>query len=43
MPQSNPEAVVIGVDHGTLSGRAVVVRVGDGAELVPGGREDLLT
>jgi L-ribulokinase len=27
------EAVVIGVDYGTLSGRAVVVRVHDGAEL----------
>jgi len=26
-------AVVVGVDYGTLSGRAVVVRVGDGAEL----------
>ncbi|MBB4930351.1 L-ribulokinase [Lipingzhangella halophila] len=30
---NNPEAVVIGVDFGTLSGRAVVVRVADGAEL----------
>ncbi len=28
-----PDAVVIGVDFGTLSGRAVVVRVADGAEL----------
>ena len=27
------EAVVVGVDYGTLSGRAVVVRVADGAEL----------
>ena len=27
------EAVVIGIDYGTLSGRAVVVRVRDGAEL----------
>ena len=27
------DPVVIGVDYGTLSGRAVVVRVGDGAEL----------
>ena len=27
------EAVVVGVDYGTLSGRAVVVRVRDGAEL----------
>ena len=24
---------VVGVDYGTLSGRALVVRVGDGAEL----------
>ncbi|MDN0195492.1 ribulokinase [Streptomyces sp. S.PNR 29] len=29
----NPEACVVGVDYGTLSGRAVVVRVRDGAEL----------
>ena len=29
----SPDAVVIGVDYGTLSGRAVVVRVRDGAEL----------
>jgi L-ribulokinase len=28
-----PDAVVIGVDYGTLSGRAVVVPVRDGAEL----------
>ncbi len=28
-----PESFVIGVDYGTLSGRAVVVRVSDGAEL----------
>lgn len=27
------ESYVIGVDYGTLSGRAVVVRVSDGAEL----------
>lgn len=27
------DPVVVGVDYGTLSGRAVVVRVGDGAEL----------
>jgi len=27
------EALVVGVDYGTLSGRAVVVRVRDGAEL----------
>jgi L-ribulokinase len=32
MPE-NPDAVVIGVDFGTLSGRAVAVRVRDGAEL----------
>jgi len=35
-PSSLPDgvsAVVIGVDYGTLSGRAVVVRVSDGAEL----------
>ena len=31
-----PDAVVIGVDYGTLSGRAVVVRVRDGAELGAG-------
>ncbi len=31
MSQGN--AVVVGVDFGTLSGRAVVVRVSDGAEL----------
>ncbi len=30
---NNSDAVVIGVDFGTLSGRAVVVRVCDGAEL----------
>ncbi|MHC3472167.1 ribulokinase [Streptomyces sp. 7R007] len=29
----NPERCVVGVDFGTLSGRAVVVRVRDGAEL----------
>lgn len=29
----NPELCVVGVDFGTLSGRAVVVRVRDGAEL----------
>ena len=35
MPVSanNPDACVIGVDFGTLSGRALVVRVRDGAEL----------
>ena len=32
-PAPSPDAVVIGVDYGTLSGRAVVVRVRDGAEL----------
>ena len=30
---SDPDACVVGVDFGTLSGRAVVVRVADGAEL----------
>jgi L-ribulokinase len=30
---NNPDRFVIGVDYGTLSGRAVVVRVSDGAEL----------
>jgi L-ribulokinase len=29
----DPEALVVGVDFGTLSGRALVVRVADGAEL----------
>jgi L-ribulokinase len=29
----HPDAVVVGVDYGTLSGRAVVVRVSDAAEL----------
>ncbi|HEU4349263.1 MAG TPA: ribulokinase [Actinoplanes sp.] len=33
MTQLTPEAYTIGVDFGTLSGRAVVVRVSDGAEL----------
>jgi L-ribulokinase len=33
MSQNPDDAVVIGVDFGTLSGRAVVVRVRDGAEL----------
>ena len=28
-----PDALVVGIDYGTLSGRAVVVRVRDGAEL----------
>lgn len=32
-PHHGKEAVVIGVDYGTLSGRAVVVRVRDGQEL----------
>jgi L-ribulokinase len=31
--QSTPPQYVVGVDYGTLSGRAVVVRVSDGAEL----------
>jgi hypothetical protein len=41
----NPYAVVIGVDFGTLSGRAVVVRVRPDrcTEACPGGRESLLT
>ncbi|MFF6951143.1 ribulokinase [Streptomyces iakyrus] len=30
---TGPETYVVGVDYGTLSGRAVVVRVSDGAEL----------
>ncbi len=30
---SHPDACVVGVDFGTLSGRALVVRVADGAEL----------
>jgi ribulose kinase len=40
----NPYAVVIGVDLGMLSGRAVVVRVRPDrcAEACPGGRESLL-
>ncbi len=29
----NPDACVVGIDFGTLSGRALVVRVSDGAEL----------
>jgi L-ribulokinase len=33
MPPSDPHRYVVGVDFGTLSGRAVVVRVEDGAEL----------
>ena len=33
---ASPEAVTVGVDFGTLSGRAVVVRVRDGAELGTG-------
>jgi L-ribulokinase len=33
MPTDSPDALVVGVDFGTLSGRAVVVRVRDGAEL----------
>lgn len=31
--QVSPDAVVLGIDFGTLSGRAVVVRVADGTEL----------
>ena len=30
---ANNERFVVGVDYGTLSGRALVVRVSDGAEL----------
>jgi L-ribulokinase len=33
MPQPPADPLVVGVDFGTLSGRAVVVRVADGAEL----------
>jgi L-ribulokinase len=33
MPEQSPDRYTIGVDFGTLSGRAVVVRVADGAEL----------
>ena len=32
-PSSTEESYVIGIDYGTLSGRAVVVRVSDGVEL----------
>lgn len=32
-PHSPQGAVTVGIDFGTLSGRAVVVRVSDGAEL----------
>ena len=32
-PEPSPRAAVVGVDFGTLSGRAVVVRVSDGAHL----------
>ncbi|WP_411375257.1 ribulokinase [Arthrobacter sp. MPF02] len=35
-PVDSPDACVIGVDYGTLSGRAVVVRVRDGKELGSG-------
>lgn len=33
VPPEHSDAVVVGVDYGTLSGRAVVVRVRDAAEL----------
>jgi len=33
---ADPEQYVVGIDYGTLSGRAVVVRVSDGAELGTG-------
>src|SRR5256714_13793901 len=36
---SSEERYVVGVDFGTLSGRAVVVRVSDGAELGTGVHE----
>jgi len=35
-PGASTETYVVGVDYGTLSGRAVVVRVSDGAELGAG-------
>jgi len=38
-PSSPPATYVIGVDYGTLSGRAVVVRVADGVELGTGVHE----
>jgi L-ribulokinase len=38
-PAKSAEQYVIGVDYGTLSGRAVVVRVSDGAELGTGVHE----
>ena len=36
-PNTSEDSYVIGVDFGTLSGRALVVRVSDGAELGTGG------
>ncbi|MCU1411221.1 MAG: araB [Rhodoglobus sp.] len=33
MPSPSSDTYVVGIDYGTLSGRAVVVRVSDGAEL----------
>jgi L-ribulokinase len=33
MPDESPDRYTVGVDFGTLSGRAVVVRIADGAEL----------
>jgi L-ribulokinase len=41
MSESPGDAHVIGVDFGTLSGRAVVVRVGDGAATGSAGRRGL--
>jgi hypothetical protein len=41
MSQNSQDAVVIGVDFGTLSGRAVDRLAGTGP--VPGGRKGLLT
>ena len=35
-PAGHEESYVVGVDYGTLSGRALVVRVSDGAELGAG-------
>ncbi len=39
MSRESPELYVVGVDYGTLSGRAVVFRVSDGAELGSGVHE----
>ena len=42
MSENTGDAHVIGVDFGTLSGRADVVRVGDGAAFGSAGRRGLL-